>query len=101
VCQNGSLSIRETEKLQVQVRGVGWVGDNSHVVFGKKKFPGEKVSARLCVVMMQQPVLLLPKFGVKSTHFQSPYNITVVCGIDCLACQEEFFVNNHTDVKKK
>jgi hypothetical protein len=43
------------------------VGDDSHVGFGKK-FPGEKGSGRLCIVMMQQPVLLLPKFWVKSSH---------------------------------
>jgi hypothetical protein len=35
------------------------MGDESHVVFGKKKFHGEK----LRVVVMQQPVLLSPKFG--------------------------------------
>jgi hypothetical protein len=48
-------------------RKVGWVGDDSHVAFGKK-FPGEKVSERRCVVVMQQPVLLSPKFGSKSSH---------------------------------
>jgi hypothetical protein len=36
---------------------------NSHVNFGQK-FPGEKES----VVAMQQPVLLTPKFGAKSSH---------------------------------
>jgi hypothetical protein len=52
---------------------------------------------------MQQPVLWSPKFGTKSSHIftQSPQNITVVCGIDCLACQDEFFANNPLDVKKK
>jgi hypothetical protein len=42
-------------------------GDDSHVVFGQK-FPGEKGSKRRCVVVMQQPVLLLPKFWAKSSH---------------------------------
>jgi hypothetical protein len=43
------------------------------VVFGQK-FPGEKGSVRQCVVMMQQPVLLSPKFEAKSSHIfmQSP-----------------------------
>jgi hypothetical protein len=35
LCQNGGLS-GETEKLQVQVRGIWWVEDDSNVVFGKK-----------------------------------------------------------------
>jgi hypothetical protein len=45
-------------------RKVGWVEDDSLVVSGQK-FPDEKGSVRWCVVMMQQPVLLLPKFGAK------------------------------------
>jgi hypothetical protein len=48
------------------------VGDDSHV-FGQK-FHGEKGSARRCVVVMQQSVLLPLKFGAKSSHIltQSP-----------------------------
>jgi hypothetical protein len=42
-------------------------GDDSHVVFGKE-FPGEKGSARWCIVVMQQPVLLSPKFVMKASH---------------------------------
>jgi hypothetical protein len=45
-------------------RKVGWVWDDSYAVFGKK-FPGEKGSMRQCIVMMQQPFLLLPQFGMK------------------------------------
>jgi hypothetical protein len=48
-------------------RKVGWVGDESHVVFGQQ-FPGEKGNVRQCVIVMQQPVLLSPKFGEKSSH---------------------------------
>jgi hypothetical protein len=46
--------------------------------------------------------LLSPKFGAKSSHIftQSPYKVTVVCGTDCLAYQDEFFVNNPPDVKE-
>jgi hypothetical protein len=43
-------------------RKVGCVENDSHVVLGKK-FHGEKRSVRRCVVVMQQPVLLSPKFG--------------------------------------
>jgi hypothetical protein len=42
-------------------------GDDSHVVFGQK-FPGEEGSVRRCVDVMQQSVLLSPKFGAKSSH---------------------------------
>jgi hypothetical protein len=38
------------------------VAEDSHV-FGQK-FPAEES----CIVMMQQPVVLLPKFGAKSLH---------------------------------
>jgi hypothetical protein len=44
---------------------------------------------------------LSPKFE-KSSHIftQSPQNFTIVCGIDCLACQDEFLLNNPLDVKE-
>jgi hypothetical protein len=79
----------------------GWVGDDSHVVSGEK-FPGERGSVRWRDVM-EQPVLLSPKFRVKSSHIstQSPRNVTAVCGIDCSAYQDDFLVNNHPlDVKE-
>jgi hypothetical protein len=52
--------------------------------------------------VMQQPVLLQPKFGEKSSHIftQPPLNVTVVCEIDCFVCKDEFFVNNTLDVKE-
>jgi hypothetical protein len=44
------------------------VVDDSHVVFGKKKSDVEKKGrVRQCIVVMQQPVLLSPKFGAKSS----------------------------------
>jgi hypothetical protein len=46
---------------------VWWVGDKSHVIFGQK-FLGEKGSVKWCVVVMQQPVILLPMFDAKSSH---------------------------------
>jgi hypothetical protein len=56
--QNGGLSalspIGQTEKSRVDAGG--------------QKFPGEKGSLIQCIVVMQQPILLLPKFGVKSSH---------------------------------
>jgi hypothetical protein len=77
------------------------LGIDSHVVFGQK-FPRGKGSVRLCVVLMQQPVLLSTKFGGKSSYIfkQSPYNVTVLRRIYCLAYQNEFFENNSVDIKK-
>jgi hypothetical protein len=51
---------------------------------------------------MQQPLLLLPEFRAKSLHIfmHSPQNITVVCRIDCLDSQGEFFVKNPLDIKE-
>jgi hypothetical protein len=72
------------------------MGDNSHVAFGSN-LPGEKGSVGLCVVVTLQKVLLSSNFGAKSSHIftQSQLNFTVVCGIDCLACQGEFFMDCH------
>jgi hypothetical protein len=54
-----------------------------------------------CVVVMQQPVIFSPKFGTKSSHTftQSSLNVTIVCRMDCLACEDEFFVSSHHDVR--
>jgi hypothetical protein len=50
---------------------------------------------------MQQPILLSPKFGVKHSHiFAQSRSVTVVYGINCLACQDELFVNNLFAVKE-
>jgi hypothetical protein len=51
---------------------------------------------------VQQPVALSPKFGAKYSHIftESPYNVTVVCRIGCLVCQNKFYVNNSLDVKE-
>jgi hypothetical protein len=81
-------------------RKVEWVGDDSHV-FGQQ-FPAENGSVRRCTVVTQQPVLLSPKFGAKPSHIfmQSPQNVTVVCGIDCLAFRDEIFVYNPLEVQE-
>jgi hypothetical protein len=41
-------------------------GVDSHVVVVGKIFPREKRSVRQCSVVMQQPAILLAKFGPKS-----------------------------------
>jgi hypothetical protein len=56
------LQLVEPEKLWgagVQLRQVGWMGDDSHVVFGQE-FPDENGNMRWCVVM-QHSVFLLAK----------------------------------------
>jgi hypothetical protein len=55
----GFILIRETEKSSMG-------GGDNHVAFDKK-FHAEKGSVGQCIVMMQQPVLLSPKFGTKSS----------------------------------
>jgi hypothetical protein len=49
-------------------------GDDSRVVFGQKFLSGTKGNVKRRLVVMQQPVLLLPKFGTKFSHIftQSP-----------------------------
>jgi hypothetical protein len=66
------------------------------MLFLVKKFPGEKGHVRRWVVVMQQPVLLKPKFGAKSSRIfsQSPQNVTAICGIYYLAWQDEFFAKS-------
>jgi hypothetical protein len=40
-------------------------------------------------------------WGEVFAHFHSvAIKVTVVCGIDCLACQDEFFVNNPLDAEE-
>jgi hypothetical protein len=62
-------------------RKVEWVGDDSHVAFGKR-FPDEKGSVMWCVVMMQQqeaaPVLeimgtLVLLYEQQSYSFNRPW----------------------------
>jgi hypothetical protein len=64
----GSLEImfRETEKNMMDEA-------MTVIVFGQK-CPGEKGSVKHSVILIQQPLLLLPKFGAKSLHIfmQSP-----------------------------
>jgi hypothetical protein len=54
----------------VQTSRMGGWRDDSHVAFGKK-FPDESGCVRWWVLLMQQPVLSSPKFGVKSSHITS------------------------------
>jgi hypothetical protein len=61
-------------------------------------------SVRRCVIVMQQPVLLSPKFGAKSSHVSRSRRKTsqrIRNGVFGLpACQDEFFVNSPLDLKE-
>jgi hypothetical protein len=74
--------------------------DDTHVGFGQK-FPGEKGSVRWCIVVMQQPVFSAKIRGKVFSHF---YTVTVkchsICGIGCLACEDEFYVNIPVNAKE-
>jgi hypothetical protein len=64
-CEGDSASITSIVKMAAfqfhlqseKQRKVVWLGDDSHVVFGKK-FHGDKRSVTRCIVVKQQPVLL-------------------------------------------
>jgi hypothetical protein len=68
LCQKGCLSVLSS----VQGNRVRWVGTIVMVFFVKK--PWYKEDVRQCVVVMQQPVLLSPKFGEKSLYI---FTVTV------------------------
>jgi hypothetical protein len=68
----------------------GWVGDDSHVVFGQE-FCGEKKCGVVCCNDATASSYVT-KVGIEIfIHFQ-------YCGIDCLACKDKFFVKNPSDV---
>jgi hypothetical protein len=82
-------------------RNVGCVEKGSHVVFGET-FPGERGNVIQCAVLMLQPASFDAKVrGEVFEHFHAvTANVTVVYGIECLAWQDEFFVNNPLDIKE-
>jgi hypothetical protein len=49
------------------MRGVWWVGNDSHFVFGQNLLGGDG-SVRRDVVVVKQPGLLSLKFGATSSH---------------------------------
>jgi hypothetical protein len=84
-------------------RKVGWVGNNSHVVFGKKKkSPGENGSGDSVLSWCNNQFLCRQNLGQILHTFSCSRckDITVVCRMECLACNNELFVNNPNDVKE-
>ena len=72
-----------------------------HFVFCQKLL-GEDGRVRWGVVMVKQPGLFSPKYGVMTLHVftQSLQNIAVEPRIHSLACWDKFFVHNPLDVKE-
>jgi hypothetical protein len=85
--QNSLPSIGETKKTHRRPSQMSRVGGGQQTCFCLKNSIW-KGSVRLYVVVMQEPVLLSLKLKPNSSHIfmQSLQNITVVCGIDCMAC---------------
>jgi hypothetical protein len=78
--------------LQSGKRKVGWVVDDSLVIFCLK-FLGENDAAAISFVARVR--------GEVFAHFHSvAVKATAVCVIDCLACQDTLFVNSPFDVKE-
>jgi hypothetical protein len=81
-------------------RKVGWVGGNSHVVFSQK-FPGERRSEKVHCHDATSSSFVAKVRSEAFTHFHAvAIERHSSCGIDCLACQDELFVNNPLDVKE-
>jgi len=77
------------------------VGDDSNFVC-RQKLLGENRSVRRGVVMVKQPGLFSPKFGVTSSSVftQSTQKVAAEPGIHSLACWGKFFVHNPLDIKE-
>jgi hypothetical protein len=73
-------SLRETETIVVG-------GHDSHVASDEKGSASSVFEVR-CDVFAHFSAVAAKK------------KVTVVCGIGCLVCQDEFFVNNPLEVKK-
>jgi hypothetical protein len=75
------------------------VGDDSHVVLANI-FCGERSVRLRCRDTTSGPFIAKIR-GEVLAHFQAvAVKVTVIRGIDCLACQDKFFVNNLLDVKE-
>jgi hypothetical protein len=75
------------------------VGD---VAFARK-FPGKKESCEMmpCQDATAISFVINVRRGEVLTHFHAvTIKVTVVYGIDCLDCHDEFFMNNLRDIKE-
>jgi hypothetical protein len=79
---------------------VGWVGDESHV-FVKKKIHWCKTKCETVRCRGATACSFVAEVrGEVFAHLHAvAVKVAVMCGIDWLACQDEFFMNDHLDVK--
>jgi hypothetical protein len=64
LCQNGGLSVLSS----IGERRESRVGGRRQSCYFGQKLSGEKGIVRRCFVVMEQSVLLSPKFEAKSSH---------------------------------
>jgi hypothetical protein len=70
-------------------------------MFFGQKFSGEKGITRWCNIIMNSQFFCRQSSGQILAYFHAfDLKVTVVCGIDSLASQDEFFVNNPLNVKE-
>jgi hypothetical protein len=72
-----------------QVSRVGWVGGCRQSFCFVKTIAGKRKSAKLCFAVMHHPVFVARVRSEVFSHFRAiALKVTVVCGIDCLACKD-------------
>jgi hypothetical protein len=76
------------------------MGDDSHIVFGQNSLVIKETEMVCCHDSTATSFVNI----VQGEVFAYFHAVIVKChcssGVDCLACQYEFFVNNHCDVKE-
>jgi hypothetical protein len=75
------------------------VGDENHVVFDQKFFGG-KGNVMCCHDATAISFVARVRGEVFAYFHAVTEKVTVVCRIDSLACQDDFFVNNALNVKE-
>ena len=83
------------------VRSVGRVGSSGHVLFCQELPHNERCVCR-CIVMMQQPVSILPHLRQFASHIfpQSSQNLAVKLPIDSLTSWNKLLMHNSLKVQK-
>jgi hypothetical protein len=78
------------------------MGNDNHVVVSYK-LSGFQGHVGRCVVMMKEPVVVVPEFCSFSSHLfsQASQNITVKVRVDHNVRRNKFTVNNPLHLKKK
>jgi hypothetical protein len=81
-------------------RKVGWVRDDSQVGSGQNSLVKKKVWDSALSWCNSQFLVAKVRAEVFAHLHAVAIKVTVVCEIDCLACQDEFLVNKDLDVKE-